>query len=749
MLSIRSVFRGSLFGLGGVSLLAPLAAGCSAEPDGQELFETGQISEGLLKCSGGTNGDADYCDASCLCSAGEGNCNGSTECSAGLICRPGYGPRYGLPAGTDVCVTAACGNGAWDANECFVDCGGTSGCGTCTTNFATKSCGGTNGGDLYCFHPQVKCTHGEGNCHNSSQCEAGLTCVPGAGPKYGLPAGIDVCVNTNCSNGIWDANECFVDCGGTSGCGTCTTNFATKSCGGTNGGDLYCFHPQVKCTHGEGNCHNSSQCEAGLTCVPGAGPRFGLPAGIDVCVSASCSNGIWDATECGIDCGGTSGCGTCATPLLTKGCGGSNGGAEYCRNPNNLCTSGEGNCGSSADCVAGLVCGNGNGPKFGLSAGINVCVPAACANGVQDADEGGIDCGGTSACGQCAGSAFAWAKRFGDAAPQEGRGVAVDVGGNVYVVGVFQGTVDFGGGVLTSVGANDVFVAKFDAAGTHLWSKQFGDLNNQLGLGIALDSANNILIGGAFGGTLNFGGTDLVSSGGNHDIWIAKLDTNGAHLWSQAFGASAEDQQGWSIDVDSSNNVYFTGYYRNSFSFGGGALPAATDWHAFLVKFDSAGTHQWSKGFGDAGAGQTFSRSVAVDASGNAYISGQFNATADFGGGVLTSAGMLDAYVAKFDTSGNHVWSQRFGDAQNQQGRRVTVDSAGNVIFHGYIQGSANFGCGAISSAGGFDTFLAKLNSAGTCVFSNRYGDGSDQFGESLATDDSTTSSRAANSKAL
>ena len=325
--------------------------------------------------------------------------------------------------------------------------------------------------------------------------------------------------------------------------------------------------------------------------------------------------------------------------------------------------------------------------------------------------------------------------RFGDSAPQEGRGVAVDSSGNVYIIGVFQGSIDFGGGTLTTAGANDVFVAKFDSAANHIWSKRFGDASNQFGLGIALDSSNNVLLTGYNPGTVNFGGSDIVAAG-QFDVWVAKLDTNGNHIWSFGF-ASSDEQQGWSVARDASNNVDLTGYYRNTINFGGGDLPAAADWHAFLAKFNSSGAHQWSKGFGSAGAGQTFSRAVAVDGSANVYISGQFDTSVNFGGATLPTVGSRDAYIAKFDTNGTHVWSQRFGDTADQQGRRVAVDSAGNVFFHGYFQGVTNFGCGALTSAGGYDTFLAKFSSTGTCLFSNQYGDAGDQFGESLAIDTS------------
>ena len=88
--------------------------------------------------------------------------------------------------------------------------------------------------------------------------------------------------------------------------------------------------------------------------------------------------------------------------------------------------------------------------------------------------------------------------------------------------GGFAGTIDPGGGPLTSVGADDVFVAKFDPAGKHMWSRRFGVVKNQGSHGIAVSGPENVVIAGNFAGTLDFGGTPLVSASGD-GIFVAKL----------------------------------------------------------------------------------------------------------------------------------------------------------------------------------------------------------------------------------
>jgi hypothetical protein len=212
------------------------------------------------------------------------------------------------------------------------------------------------------------------------------------------------------------------------------------------------------------------------------------------------------------------------------------------------------------------------------------------------------------------------------------------------MTGYFSGTVDFGGGPLTSAGGDNIFLAKFDASGTHLWSQGF---RNQWGYSVALDSSGNVVMTGFFVDTVDFGGGPLTSAGGQ-DIFLAKFDTNGTHLWSQGFG-DGSDQIGQSVAFDPSGNVVMTGSFWGNVDFGGGPLTCAGWSDIFLAMFDASGTHLWSQGFGDASI--QFGRSVAFDPSGNVVMTGEFQGTVDFGGGPLTSAGWSDIFLAKFGGS--------------------------------------------------------------------------------------------------
>jgi uncharacterized protein (AIM24 family) len=324
-----------------------------------------------------------------------------------------------------------------------------------------------------------------------------------------------------------------------------------------------------------------------------------------------------------------------------------------------------------------------------------------------------------------------WSKRFGDAANQYGQGIGVDSAGNVFVTGYFSGAMDFGAGALQSAGGEDLFVVKLDASGNPLWSKSFGDAADQNGACVAVDSAGNVLVTGSFSGSADFGGGALQALG-NKDIFLLKLDANGAHLWSSRFG-DAMDQHGESVAVDGAGNVLVTGSFSGAVDFGGGTLQGLGNKDIFLLKLDANGAHLWSKSFGDSGLQD--GKSIAVDGSGNVLVTGLFTGTIDFGGVPLKSAGGSDLFVAKLDANGNPLWSKSFGDMADQYGAGVAVDSAGNALVTGSFLGVVDFGGGALPAIGDRDIFLLKLDANGAHQWSRRFGDAAAQFGQDVAVD--------------
>jgi hypothetical protein len=301
---------------------------------------------------------------------------------------------------------------------------------------------------------------------------------------------------------------------------------------------------------------------------------------------------------------------------------------------------------------------------------------------------------------------YVWAKQFGNASPQNSTSLGLDSQGNVIVAGRFNGAIDFGGGALTAVGGTDVFVAKLSPMGAHLWSQRFGDGANQVAQALAVDGSDNVLIAGSAGGSIDFGGGALVSAGLS-DAFVAKLSPTGAHLWSKMYG-DAQDQSANAVIADAQGNVLVTGSFNGGpVDFGGTILTSQAVSDAFVVKLDAAGNHLWSKAIGGPNNQNTFA--IGADASGNVLVAGLLDGSADFGAGVKTSAGGGDIFIAKYDPAGAYLWEHDYGDATLQFPRALTIDAAGDVIVTGLTNGLVDFGAGALCGNGGEDIFLVKL----------------------------------------
>jgi hypothetical protein len=311
--------------------------------------------------------------------------------------------------------------------------------------------------------------------------------------------------------------------------------------------------------------------------------------------------------------------------------------------------------------------------------------------------------------------------------------VAVDSADRILVTGSFTTSIDFGGGALPNAGGNDVFLAKLDTDGSHLWSASYGGASDDFSRSVAVDGSNAVVITGTFASaSIDFGGGPL-SAGGTTDGFVAKLDASGAHVWSQAFGAALSAPQLFGATTDTAGNVLLTGALFGGVDFGGGAVTSAGGSDVLAVKLSSAGAHLWSAAYGDAT--NQFGFSVATDAADSVYLTGTVAGTIDFGGGGLTSAGLNDVYLAKIDSGGAHLWSQIYGDAATQSSYGLAVDAAGNVHLSGSFEGAVDFGGGPLTSGGSSDIFIMKRSPSGTHISSQGFGDSALQGGGGLDTD--------------
>jgi peptidoglycan hydrolase-like protein with peptidoglycan-binding domain len=354
--------------------------------------------------------------------------------------------------------------------------------------------------------------------------------------------------------------------------------------------------------------------------------------------------------------------------------------------------------------------------------------------------------------------AYGWAKHIGGDTESYSTAyqVTTDTSGNVYTVGYFSGTVDFdpGEGVvnITSLGGAEMFISKLDSDGDYVWVKilenEEGSQYSNQANSITFDSLGNIYIAGYFSGTVDFdpgeGTTNLTSVSGE-DIFILKLDSSGSYLWVKQLGGNG-DAFSSQIKLDSNENIYMTGSFSGTMDFDPGEVTVnmtsgGNQYNGFISKFDSDGNYIWAKQM--VGSGDNRSNGVYIDSSLNVYTVGNFDGTVDFDPGVgvanLTSVGTKDIFISKIDSDGNYIWAKSMGGTQFDHVNSVNLDSFGNIYTIGYFDGTADFDPGVgvvnLTSAGGQDIFILKLDSSGNYIWARSMGGVGSDYGNSLTLD--------------
>ena len=296
-----------------------------------------------------------------------------------------------------------------------------------------------------------------------------------------------------------------------------------------------------------------------------------------------------------------------------------------------------------------------------------------------------------------ASSAFAgqpeWIRQFGTRTDEDARGVATGPDGRVHVLGSTQGNF-FG----TGKGGFDSFVVTFDPDGKELWRRQPGTTESDTPYAITTDVDGNVYITGVTSGSL--GGANK----GGGDAFLIKFDRNGRILWKRQPGTAKYDW-GKSVATDANGNVFLVGDTEGAL---GGANKGLVD--VFMIKFDRNGRILWNRHMGTSQRDEA--RAVVADADGNVYLAGQ--TTGALAG---TNRGYYDAYIVKFDGSGRILWKRQLGTTDFDGVDGVVADTDGNV----YVAGTTKGALGG-ASAGDVDAFVIKFDSTGGILWKRQLG---------------------------
>ena len=274
-----------------------------------------------------------------------------------------------------------------------------------------------------------------------------------------------------------------------------------------------------------------------------------------------------------------------------------------------------------------------------------------------------------------------WVRQLGTNLGEQSGGVSAEGLGNVYITGGTQGILDGANAGDSDPFVYDAFVSKFDEDGNLEWTRQLGSKGEDFSNGVSADGLGNVYISGYTSGSLD------DSNGVGSDAFVSKYSETGNLLWTRQFGTDAEVVS-YGVSADSLGSVFISGLTSSD-------LPRGRD--AFVSKYSDTGTLLWTRQLGTDEYDSSWG--VSADGLGNVYISGYTDG--NLGG---RYAGNHDAFVSKFDTAGNLLWTTQLGTSGQDLSNGVSADGLGNVFFSGGTEGNVGG-----PNAGGNDAFVVRV----------------------------------------
>jgi hypothetical protein len=339
-----------------------------------------------------------------------------------------------------------------------------------------------------------------------------------------------------------------------------------------------------------------------------------------------------------------------------------------------------------------------------------------------------------------------WLKQFGTTSGDSGNAIALDSSGNIYVFGAQNGepflkkldnagtdqwiintpkstygysndlAVDQNNGDIYLTGSHygdfddqtnsgvsyDVYIVKYNSSGIKQWSRLYGSAYGDGAGGVATDSAGNIYLTGSYNG---------MPSDNRENIFIVQYNSDGTKGWESILDGetcSSDADHGNAITVDSSNNIFVTGQTGAGTHLDCG-LNGNTGFgrlDAFVTKYNSTGSRQWTKQIGSNY--NDFGHSITTDISGNVYITGYTFGDINGSSGVNHSG---DVITVKYNSDGDKQWSKQFstGSTKREEGAGISVDSSGNTYVVGYTSGEID----GNTNLGNNDVFILKYDTNG------------------------------------
>ena len=299
-----------------------------------------------------------------------------------------------------------------------------------------------------------------------------------------------------------------------------------------------------------------------------------------------------------------------------------------------------------------------------------------------------------------------WTRQFGTPADDTAWASATD-GGSLYVFGATGGTLPG----QASAGATDLFLRRYTATGSEVWTRQFGTSGIEWSYGLAVHSSGVYVAGWTYGALPG------QTNAGQQDVFLRKYDGSGNELWTREFGTPAWDGAR-TVCVDDTG-VYVAGFTDGAFP----NQTGAGNYDVFVRKYDHNAAELWTRQFGTAMSdmvGGMAGNSTGVYVSGQ--TSGPLPGQVGLGGG--------DAFLRKYDPAGNELWTRQFGTSTHEGGTAAFIDASG-VYVAGYTFGSFP----GYTNEGDADPFVREYDAAGTELWTRQFGTPGNDIAWAVASD--------------
>ncbi|MCB0768861.1 MAG: SBBP repeat-containing protein [Flavobacteriales bacterium] len=300
-----------------------------------------------------------------------------------------------------------------------------------------------------------------------------------------------------------------------------------------------------------------------------------------------------------------------------------------------------------------------------------------------------------------------WARRAGSSSSDEARGIAVSPEGDVFITGFVGGSaVRFDPLQITNNNQRQLFVARYDSTGTVQWAKaSTGNGQSKSARGISVANGR-LFVTGQFSFTSGeFDGVPISTNSMGGKAYVLACDLDGNALWANSYGSG--DHEGMGISADTLGNVFMVGRLWGSMFLPDDTLVSVSSNDDFMIlKFDADGNYQWGKSTGSTQ--RDLSWSAAADGQGNAYVAVQFNATVDFFGTSLSSSGGEDIAILKLDGDGEVVWAKKAGAGQRDVPLCIhrQAEAPHQLYFGGYYWGTVTYGSTTIDDVANGDAMM-------------------------------------------